>query len=88
MKQAATALKLKEADPEFARQAKYFSQLGEKMSLIERIANRLHTDREGKLSTCTCTCTGVPEELTKSCGHFYWILPNIADINKLYNDVM
>ena len=37
---------LKEVDPEFAKQAKYYTELGEKMGAMERIAARLHNERE------------------------------------------
>ena len=46
MRQAHTALMLKEVDPEFATQTTYFSELGEKMSVMERIVARLHGERE------------------------------------------
>ena len=46
VRQAHTALMLKDVDPEFAKQAKYFSELGERMSVMERIAVRLHSERE------------------------------------------
>ena len=46
MKQAHTALMLKDTDPEFAKQSAYFSELGEKMCLMERIVTRLHGERE------------------------------------------
>ena len=37
---------LKEADPEFAKQSKYFAELADKMGTMERIASRLHNERE------------------------------------------
>ena len=46
VRQAHTALMLKEADPEFAKQLSYFSDLGDKMSVLERIGARLHGERE------------------------------------------
>ena len=50
MRQAHTALMLK--DPEFAKESKYFSELGEKMSLLDRIAARLHGERETLQLAC------------------------------------
>ena len=37
---------LKDADPEFAKQLTYFSDLGDKMAVLERIGARLHSERE------------------------------------------
>ena len=45
MKQATTALMLKHTDPEFEKEAKYFTELSDKMLTVERIVNRLHDDR-------------------------------------------
>ena len=51
VKQATAAIKLRNtADPEFAIHGEYFTALGDKMGIMERIGNRLHTDREGLAS--------------------------------------
>ena len=46
VRQVHTAFMLKDADPEFAKQLAYFTELGEKMSVLERIGARLHSERE------------------------------------------
>ena len=46
VRQAQTSLMLKDVDPEFAKQLTYFSELGDKMSVLERIGARLHNERE------------------------------------------
>lgn len=46
VKNAHTALMLKEIDPEFSKQSTYFSEFNEKMSILERIGARLHSERE------------------------------------------
>ena len=46
MRHAHTALMLKDADSEFAKKAVYFSDLGDKMSVLERIVTRLHEEQE------------------------------------------
>ena len=46
VRQAQRTLMLKDIDPEFAKQSTYFSSLREKMSLLERIVARLHSERE------------------------------------------
>lgn len=46
VKQAQTSFMLKDVDPEFSKQSTYFSTLREKMSVLERIVVRLHSERE------------------------------------------
>ena len=46
VRQAQTSLMLKDVDPEFAKQLTYFSELWDKMSVLERIGARLHNERE------------------------------------------
>ena len=46
VRQAQTSFMLKDVDPEFAKQLAYFSELGDKMSVMERIGARLHSERE------------------------------------------
>ena len=46
VRQAHTAFMLKDVDPEFSKQLTYFSELGDKMSVLERIGARLHSERE------------------------------------------
>lgn len=46
VKSATTSWMLKDADPEFVKEAKYFTDLGEKLGVMERIGNRLHGERE------------------------------------------
>ena len=46
VRQAQTSFMLKDVDPEFAKQLAYFSELGDKMSVLERIGARLHSERE------------------------------------------
>ena len=46
MRQATTAFKLKNPDPEFAKEAKYFAALSEKVAVVERVGTRLHSERD------------------------------------------
>lgn len=46
VKNASTSFRLKTPEPEFAKQAKYFAELSEKVSAMERVATRLHSERE------------------------------------------
>ena len=46
VKNAQMALMLKDVDPEFSKQSTYFSELCDKMSVLERIGARLHSERE------------------------------------------
>ena len=62
MRQATTALKLKNPDPEFAKEGKYFTTLSEKTGVVERVGNRLHTEREALL--------GILEDFSSGC--FEW----------------
>lgn len=62
MRQATTALKLKNPDPEFAKEAKYFAALSEKVSVVERVGIRLHTERDALV--------GILEDF--SSGFFEW----------------
>lgn len=50
VKMAANSFRLKNPDPEYAKQAKYFEELGEKLNIVERIAIRLHTERDELVS--------------------------------------
>ena len=46
VRNASTSFRLKNPDPDFAKEAKYFSSLAEKVNVMERIASRLHSERE------------------------------------------
>ena len=50
VKQAATSLRLRNVDAEFVREAKYFSDLSEKLGVMEKVGNRLYDER-GELLT-------------------------------------
>ena len=51
VKQAATSLRLRNIDAEFVREAKYFSDLSEKLCVMEKVGNRLHEEREELLAS-------------------------------------
>jgi hypothetical protein len=46
VKHATTSLRLKNPDPDFMENGKYFSALNEKMGVLERIETRLNSDRK------------------------------------------
>ena len=51
VKQAATSLRLRNIDAEFVKEAKYFSDLSEKLCVMEKVGNKLHDEREELLAS-------------------------------------
>jgi hypothetical protein len=52
VKHATTSLRLKNPDPDFMENGKYFSALNEKMGVLERIETRLNSDRKQLSNSC------------------------------------
>lgn len=51
VKQAATSLRLRNVDAEFVKEAKYFSDLSEKLGVVEKVGNRMYDERKEVLTS-------------------------------------